>query len=423
MTSDWAFVRLADSAVTIIDGDRGSNYPKQSDFFSDEFCLFLNAGNVTKEGFSFENCSFITKEKDAQLRKGKLNREDVVLTTRGTVGNVGYYSSEVKFNEIRINSGMVILRAKPDTILPRYLYFFLRSSLFKDQVNSLVSGSAQPQLPIRDLNFVEIPLPPYATQDRICEFLGLIDDRISTLRKSNSTLEAMAQAIFKSWFIDFEPVREKLNKNYPQALGKSIATLFPNEFEDSALGKIPKGWTICDLSDAIVFNDGKTWSSKERVEFSEIPTFGANGKVGFAQKPLGTGRVIFLGKIGSCGALNFHNGKWWATNNCFYIQRNDNPGLEWCRGVILGVNFKSYVGGSSNPYMPLKNFAHHKIVKPTLEVISAFEKICSPIREKIEFNEALADYYSDLRDTLLPRLISGQLRLSDAQAEVEALTT
>ena len=94
----------------IIDGDRGKNYPKAGDFLDTGYCLFLNAKNVTQKGFDFENCNFITREKDDALRKGKLSRGDVVLTTRGTVGNLAYYSENIPYENIRINSGMVILR-------------------------------------------------------------------------------------------------------------------------------------------------------------------------------------------------------------------------------------------------------------------------------------------------------------------------
>src|SRR2546430_5984976 len=106
---EWQEANL-DSLLEIIDGDRGTNYPTQHEFSPNEYCLFLNTGNVTQSGFNFSNCSFITKEKDALLRKGKLQRQDIVLTTRGTVGNVAYFDQNVPYENIRINSGMVILR-------------------------------------------------------------------------------------------------------------------------------------------------------------------------------------------------------------------------------------------------------------------------------------------------------------------------
>ena len=106
---DWELLAL-DSLGRVIDGDRGVNYPNDQDFRESGYCLFLNAGNVTKDGFRFDECAFITREKDAKLNKGKLKREDIVLTTRGTVGNFAYFDSGVPFDNLRINSGMVIFR-------------------------------------------------------------------------------------------------------------------------------------------------------------------------------------------------------------------------------------------------------------------------------------------------------------------------
>ena len=160
MTSRWPVYSFENAPLEIIDGDRGKNYPKRTDFSDDGYCLFLNTGNVTDRGFNFTKCDFIAREKDEALRKGKLKRRDVVLTTRGTVGNVSFYDRSVHYDHIRINSGMVILRAKPSILDPRFLYFFVRSRVFGEQVVSLTTGSAQPQLPIRDIKQINIPVPP-----------------------------------------------------------------------------------------------------------------------------------------------------------------------------------------------------------------------------------------------------------------------
>src|SRR5215210_4549236 len=122
MGSEWQYMSLEKAPVEIIDGDRGTNYPNQAEFSSTGHCLFLNAGNVTPAGFKFSDCAFVTAEKDALLRKGKLIRNDVVLTTRGTVGNTAYFDESVAFDHVRINSGMVILRAQTPALQPRYLY-------------------------------------------------------------------------------------------------------------------------------------------------------------------------------------------------------------------------------------------------------------------------------------------------------------
>jgi type I restriction enzyme S subunit len=181
--------------IEIIDGDRGKNYPQQQEFTSQDFCLFLNAGNVTTSGFNFDECSFIGKEKDSILRRGKLQRNDIVLTTRGTVGNTAFYDSRIPFEHVRINSGMVILRADKDRLLPEYLYHIVRSEFFQEQVRALRTGSAQPQLPIRDINRIELILPSLPVQQRIAEILGRLDDKIEINRRINRTLEAMAGAL------------------------------------------------------------------------------------------------------------------------------------------------------------------------------------------------------------------------------------
>ena len=122
LPTGWKFDTFENLGIQIIDGDRGNNYPKNSDFFTNEYCLFLSARNVTKNGFDFSDCQFITKERDELLRKGKLSRNDVVLTTRGTVGNIAYYHELIPFENIRINSGMVILKADETKISSLYLY-------------------------------------------------------------------------------------------------------------------------------------------------------------------------------------------------------------------------------------------------------------------------------------------------------------
>ena len=129
---------LAETKVKIIDGDRGKNYPKKKDFYSSGYCLFLNTGNVRNGYFNFSSCMFISENKDKLLGKGRLHRFDSVLTTRGTVGNVAFFSEKVPFDTIRINSGMVILR--PDGISPAYLYYSLLTESFKAQIDSLSRG-------------------------------------------------------------------------------------------------------------------------------------------------------------------------------------------------------------------------------------------------------------------------------------------
>lgn len=182
--NDWVVAKFDDKdLLNIIDGDRGANYPSKSEFTNEGYCLFLNTSNVRKGEFNLSRCDFITKGKDELLRKGKLVREDIVLTTRGTIGNTAYYASDIPFDNIRINSGMVILRCDTSKIFPPYLITFLNSSLFISQTNKLMSGSAQQQLPIRVLNQIFFPLPPLSEQKRIVKRVKELMTLINCLKK------------------------------------------------------------------------------------------------------------------------------------------------------------------------------------------------------------------------------------------------
>jgi len=184
----WDVRKLGDAdLLQIIDGDRGTNYPKKSDFSDEGNCLFLNTKNVRPDGFNFDVTMFISKEKDQVLRKGKLERRDVLLTTRGTIGNIALYDSSVPFDNIRINSGMLIFRPNEKEILADYLFELFRSSFFKSQVSTFVSGAAQPQLPIKTLVNFDLPVPTsLGVQKEIVEMLRAI-------WKQTQRLEALYQ--------------------------------------------------------------------------------------------------------------------------------------------------------------------------------------------------------------------------------------
>jgi type I restriction enzyme S subunit len=185
---------FGDAPIEIIDGDRGAAYPTASDFMPSGHCLFLSAKNVTRRGFDFSERQFIGVDRDQALRKGKLRRGDVVLTTRGTLGNSAFFSPGVAYDHVRINSGMLILRAEPAALRPEFLYFFLRSPHFLIQVQQAQSGSAQPQLPVRTLSRMSMLLPAVSYQDKcIATF-----HRIEALRELLAAPLAEADTLFGS---------------------------------------------------------------------------------------------------------------------------------------------------------------------------------------------------------------------------------
>ena len=175
---EWEVKRLDEFKIDILDGDRGVNYPKSTDFFPDEFCLFLSATNVTKNGFVFQNMQFITKEKDLILGTGKLQRNDIVLTTRGTVGNMAFYSADIEYENLRINSGMLILRNNQNDINSTFLYLSIKEYIFGIEYGRVISGSAQPQLPIKDFRKFNLLRPEIEEQNEITKRITSIDNII-----------------------------------------------------------------------------------------------------------------------------------------------------------------------------------------------------------------------------------------------------
>ncbi|PJI33638.1 restriction endonuclease subunit S [Acinetobacter pseudolwoffii] len=198
-SEDYNFSKFQEASIQIIDGDRGNNYPKSDDFYDNEYCLFLNAGNVTKSGFKFESTQFINKEKDALLRKGKLQKNDLVITTRGTVGNIAYFDESIPFENIRINSGMVIVRSEID-LEPIYLNQFLKSDLFEKWLEKNVFGSAQPQLTVKLLNSISISYPSKDEQTKIASFLSTVDEKISQLTQKHELLSQYKQGMMQKLF-------------------------------------------------------------------------------------------------------------------------------------------------------------------------------------------------------------------------------
>lgn len=417
MVGEWTLSTLADAPLEIIDGDRGANYPKQSDFNSSGYCLFLNAGNVTKEGFNFSDCAFITEQKDAGLRKGKLKRHDVVLTTRGTVGNVAYFDADVPFDNIRINSGMVILRAEPSTLLPRFLYLLVRSSGFMNQVASLLTGSAQPQLPIRDINRIRIPLALLAEQRAIAHTLGTLDDKIELNRRINGTLEAIARAIFKSWFVDFDPVRAKAEGRDP-GLPKEIADLFPDSFEDSELGEIPAGWSIDTIGDILDLAYGKPLKEAERRP-GPVPVFGSNGQVGWHDERLVNGPGIVVGRKGNPGTVTWSPTDFFPIDTTFYaVPKHQAVSLCFLFHALQTHDLASLGADSAVPGLNRHLVYMNQQIMPPPDIVRSFDNLAAPIYKKMHENRVESRILATLRDTLLPKLMAGEIRVREAEESV-----
>ena len=394
------FKKIQDIEIEIIDGDRGKNYPNGDDFKKEKYCLFLNAKNVTPKGFDFNETMFINKEKDKILRKGKLKRNDIVLTTRGTVGNVAYYSDDINYKNIRINSGMVILRCDNNMILSKYLYYVFKSNYIQGQIKQIKTGSAQPQLPISILKNIEINMVNFIAQKKIVNILEKIDKKIEINNQINNNLHEIAESLFLQ-------IYEKGNEEKLEKILFEIQT-----------GSRQKGGAV---------NNGIPSIGAEKIERLGVYDFGSEKYISeeyYCKMKNGiikSGDILlykdgaYTGKVSM--ALNDFPHKKCAVNEHVFILRTEQ---NWANMFLYFLLHYSKVKeqiisrASSKAAQPGLNQMELKsvVIKlPEKGLIQKFEHQIKPIVEKIIQNSLENKTLIQLRDTLLPKLMNGEIDL------------
>lgn len=197
----WSKLSIDELSINVIDGDRGTHYPNKEELLSEGSCLFLSAKNVTKSGFQFLEKQFITEEKDKLLRKGKLKRGDIVLTTRGSVGHKALYTETVEFDSLRINSGMVILRHQWEELSNNFIYKSMFTRYFTKQIDVVAFGSAQPALTVKEIKKLKLSLPPsFPEQQKIASFLSKVDEKIALLTEKKYKLTEYKKGVMQQLF-------------------------------------------------------------------------------------------------------------------------------------------------------------------------------------------------------------------------------
>ena len=403
---EWKEVDIEQTSIEIIDGDRGKNYPKNNELTNSGYCLFLSAANVTKNGLQFSNNSFITKEKDALLRKGKLMPQDIVLTTRGTVGNVGFYGDDVPYSNMRINSGMVIIRPGED-FDTMFLYLYLRSCYFRAQITQFQSGSAQPQLPISTLQKMKVIKPDIAAQRRIASILSSLDRKIELNNKINADLEEMAQAIFKNWFVDFEPFKG-------------------GKFVDSELGMIPEGWKVGTLADIAEITMGQSPAGNSLNENREGMIFyQGSSDFGFRfpsirvfttePKRLAVANSVLFSVRAPVGDINVAKEECCIGRGVASIKsKYGHDSYLFYTMKSLHKLFDSFDGeGTVFGCINKKTLSAIQILLPSDGIVEQFNNIASSFDDRIRSLSDESSRLSLLRDTLLPRLMSGELEVPE----------
>lgn len=305
-----------------------------------------------------------------------------------------------------------------------YVYYLCRDPEFRKYAIGRMEGtSGRQRVSWQSIAAYEY-LPTLPNERRAsAKILAALDDRIALLRETNVTLEAIAQALFKSWFVDFDPVRAKSEGKLPEGIDEATAALFPDEFQETASGVVPKDWVIGRLIDFAKLKGGKMLSKEHFSADGEFPVYGGAGEMGRSNLYNVEGFVITVGRVGAyCGQYFWHSGKAWLNNNASHvIPYNTNYSVwlyQWLRSVDMNLIKK----GAAQPFVSNTDIENLQIILPAVSVIEEFVNVCEPLFKRMASVLTSISTLANFRDVLLPRLISGQLRIADAEAEIEKVS-
>lgn len=394
--SEWKECKIADAPFEIIDGDRGTNYPKQDQFNQTGYCLFLNAKNVTTNGFAFNECYFISKEKDKILRKGKLQRNDIILTTRGTVGNIGFFNERIPYDTMRINSGMVIIRSDPKGILPEYTHQLFK--YLKGDFDVFATGSAQPQLPIRDLKEISFLLPPLPEQRAIADVLSSLDDKIDLLHRQNKTLEGMAETLWRKMFVEEADPGWKKGKLGDYGKFKNGINYSRNENGDTEYSIL----NVRDIVESKYVNVGNF----EKVSINNskaTPYLLEKGDIVIVRSASPGESLIVLDEIDKLIYSGFS-----IRMRC-YDKKQSLFLFQFLQSYKKEMDIFSDGTTLKNINQEILNSI--ELITPERDTVKEFNDRVIGFYNKILLNQGQIRTLSRLRDTLLPKLMSGEMRV------------
>lgn len=402
--SEWIKI-IEKTDLEIIDGDRGKNYPKQEEFRNNGYCLFLNAKNVTSSGFRFDELNFISQERDSLLRKGKLTREDIILTTRGTIGNVAYYGKEIPFENMRINSGMIIIRTKEEIDFPKYIYYQFLSKFMQEQITQFATGSAQPQIPISSISKLSIILPHYNMQKAIAKVLSSFDDKIENCNKIIANLNAQIETLFKNWFIDYAPFADNLSE---EGIPKSWRN--SNVFDESE--EVRERNTDNDNIPVLsVVKDGEFVLSEDRFTkqvYSKKQTkykIVSRNQIGFNPARANIGSIAML--------TDFDIGLVSPIYIVFKLKNSILPTYfyYYMKRPVFLQNIQAQAIGTTRQNLSYDAFKLFPIVVPTEKAQKNFIDLITPMEQEIANQKKQIEKLANTRDTLLPKLMSGEIEV------------
>lgn len=396
--------------------------------------------NIGEGGIDESGIARIDNFDVERLSQHKLKIGDIVFSRRGDVTK----NALVRPHEVGwlCGTGCLKVRLGDETIaVAKFISHCLRLPETKEWLIRHAVGATMPNLNTGILSAVPINLPPLKAQLDIATILGALDDRITLLRETNATLETIAQSLFKSWFVDFDPVRAKAEGFEPEGMDAATAGLFPDSFEESELGLVPMGWRMLPLEDAYEINPPRKLKKGKVAPYLDMARVSTQGHVvsGVVEREMGSGTKFIngdtlLARITPC----LENGKsafvdflsvdqtgWGSTE--FVVLRPRAP-LPPYHGYLLARHpafrehaIQSMSGTSGRQRVQNDVLGRYSVAVPSDEIAEAFGDVVGSAQQKVAANQEQAKTLTHLRDTLLPRLISGQLRLPEAEVMVEEI--
>jgi len=436
----WSDVKLSE----IIDVKHGFAFPGENIREEPPGDVLLTPGNFTVGG-GFKGDKY--KYFDGQVPEEYVLHENDLIVTMTDLSKqadtLGYPALVPKPQHFRFlhnqRLGKVLIRddAKVDR---RFLSYLLRTPEYRHEVLASATGTTVKHTsPSRILAF-KTSIPPLSEQRAIAHMLGTLDDKIELNRRMNETLEAMARVLFKSWFVDFDPVRAKAEGRKPR-LPKSIADLFPDSFEDSELGDTPKGWKMVPLPEVIDVNPTRPLRKGEvapYLDMANMPTRGHSPDA-VIERPFGSGMRFVNGdtlvaRITPC----LENGKtayvdflkdgqvgWGSTEYMVLRPKSPLPN-EYAYCLARSVEFRDFAiqsmtGSSGRQRVPAESLSHLRIAAAPKPITELFGQFTKPLFARASAATKEGRALAALRDTLLPKLISGELRVKDTSHLLEAV--
>ena len=414
MSSEVAEHRLESICLLVVD------CPHATPKWTDSGVVVLRNQNIKGGRLDLSSPSYTDEDHYlGRVKRAVPQAGDIVITREAPMGDVCQIPAGLK---CCLGQRQVLLRPDPKKVDSRFLLYALQSPYIQHQIGwNEGTGSTVSNLRIPVLEALSVPTPELAVQREVAGTLGAIDDSITLLRETNTTLEDIAQALFKSWFVDFDPVHAKMQGRTPEGMDEATAALFPDSFEESDIGAVPKGWATGKLADIASLKGGKMLDKTSFSDSGANPVFGGAGVMGFSDLSNSEGFVITVGRVGAyCGQYFWHQGRAWVNNNASLVSPINPDDSCWLFLWLKNVDMDLIKKGAAQPFVSNGDISDLKIVLPPSLVVEKFVQLVEPIFQKLSLIREKTQSLEVLRDTLLPRLISGQILISGVQIEAKA---